>query len=139
MMKARQESLLRVIIHAELANKIWQRKDWLSMILNEQDIINLVNSNYCDAIIGKNKFGNLIVGKENQKHCEFSFRKIGKQAMAADKFLDHLCLSFGYRDGNSGQSYLEVADCYDLSQEIIEWIDRHLQLSKNKFEQLKLF
>lgn len=109
------------------------------MITNEQDIVNLINSNYSDAIIGKNKFGYLIIGKENQKHCEFSFRKIGKQATAADKFVDHLCLAFGYVDGNSGQSYLEVADDHDLSQEIIEWIDKHLQLSKNKFEQMKLF
>lgn len=109
------------------------------MITNEQDIINLVNKTYADAIIGKNKFGNLIIGKENQKHCEFYFKKFGKQAMAADKFVDHLCLDFGYVDGNSGQSYLEVADDHDLSQEIIEWIDKHLQLAKKKFEQMKLF
>lgn len=109
------------------------------MITNEQDIINLVNKTYADAVIGTNKFGKLIIGKEKEKHCEFSFRKIGKQAMAADKFLGHLCLDFGYVDGYSGRSYLEVADDYDLSQEIIEWIDKHLQLAKKKFEQMKLF
>ena len=103
-----------------------------NMILNEQDIVNLINSNYSDAIIGKNKFGDLIVGKENQKHCEFSFKKFGKQAMVADKFVDHLCLAFRYVDGNYGTSYMEVADDHDLSQEIIEWIDKHLQLSKTK-------
>ena len=107
-------------------------------ILNEQDIINLVNKTYSDAIIGKNKFGNLIIGKENQKHCVFYFKKFGKEAMVGNKFVDHLYLAFGYVDGNSGQSYTEVADDCDLSQDIIEWIDKHLQLAKKKFEQMKL-
>ena len=115
------------------------------MITNEQQLIDLINNTYINPIIEKNKFDEIVVKKDNKIQCEFCFRYFDKNNYlnsVADKFINHNCLSmhFQYTNGNYyGGGYMDTCDNKDLSNEIIEMIDKHIKLDKKRYEQLTLW
>lgn len=118
-------------------------------ITTEKDLIELINTTYQNAIIEHDRFGNLIIRKNKEKQCEFYFKSFPIDIKQKDKlcsvcedFIGHTCLSFGFQyfdETYSGGGYMAVADEHDLSNEIINFIDKHLALNKRRYEQLTLF
>lgn len=112
------------------------------MITTERQLIDLLNETYDNPIIEKNRFGKIVI-KGKGVYCEFYFTDITeKDYNAAEQFLGHRCLSFGFqyqRKDYYGGGYMSVADKTDLSNEIINFIDKYLSLKKKRYEQLSLF
>lgn len=116
------------------------------MIDTEQKLIDLVNGTYEKPIIEHNKFGELVVRKNQSVACLFSFRdfttKENQPPSLHDMFVGHKCLvlNFQYYDSSyHGGGRMETCDNQDLSSIIIELIDTHIGLEKKRYEQISLW
>ena len=122
-----------------------EEKRTKAKITNEEALTELINNTFAGLEIKKNQFGETeITKKGNHKRVRFAFQDyFGVSANYIDeKFVDHICLSFSVTDGDGGVGWLEVADDKDLTPQIIDFIDTHLDHPKRKAEvneQLSLF
>lgn len=114
-------------------------------ITNEEALTELIKTTFAELEVKKNQFGETeITRKGNHKRVRFAFQDFfGVSANYIDeKFVDHICLSFGVTNGTGGAGWLKVADDEDLTPQIIDFIDNQLDHPKRKNEvneQLSLF
>lgn len=119
------------------------------MISTNEEIVELIESEFESPIIKRDSFDNRVVVKfkGSTDYCEFCFRKMDSNNLyCADFFRGHNCLSYGVRrfSGNSGTGFMVVADEDDKSQDIITFITDYLKNAKRKekkvkYEQMSIF
>lgn len=112
------------------------------MLKTNEDIIELINKSFVNPIIkiGEWRGGVTVKFKGSTDQCTFAFRTFeDNDPYCAEWFKGHLCLSFGAEKyhHNSGLGFMEVADEEDLSSEIIEFIESHLNAQRRKEEEVK--
>ena len=114
-------------------------------ITNEEALTELINNTFAELEVKKNVFEKIEVKRNNmKKKVVFAFRdyRNDEDTWVADRLANHLCLAFNWVEGDSGGSWMEVADEEDLSQKVIDYIDMHLDHPKRRYEvneQLSLF
>lgn len=119
---------------------MWRK---VMMINDEEQLINLVKNTYENPIIEHNRFGELVVRKNKEVECQFYFRYFDNDNKSAcEKFINHNCLALSFfyheRDGYGG-SCMHTCDNQDLTDKIIDLIDKHIGLKKKTYEQMSLF
>ena len=114
-------------------------------ITNEEALTELINNTFAELEIKKNVFEKLEVTRKNVKRkVVFGFRDFRNDSntYCAEWLANHLCLSFDWEENDAGGGRLKVADDEDLTPQIIDFIDEHLDHPKRKAEmneQLSLF
>ena len=120
------------------------------MITNYEELKRLIKETYEKTSMFIDSYGVLIVKKSKNVQVTFEFRDFidwkseTKLDCLHEMYVGHKCLTFGFWNGNeqSGGGYMEVCDSRDLSNEIIDYIDKHLALPKivrHGYVQLSLF
>lgn len=116
------------------------------MILNDNDLMELINNTYDNAIIYRNKFDELCVKVDNKQYCSFHFNYYppdNSSNSVCEDFIGHTCLTFekvkGKGEGIEGLCYTKVADDKDLSNEIIDFISKGINPKLKTYQQLTLF
>lgn len=117
------------------------------LITTIEDLQTFLANTFFDISFKTNKFGELVVNRKGaKKELVFHFNNIDSSSQsAADRFIGHICLSFGYNDLNhlGGGGYMEVADERSLEEEIKNFVNEHLKVEKierkEEPEQLNLF
>lgn len=117
-------------------------------ITTEEALTELINNTFAELEIKKNVFEKVEVTRKNVKRkVVFGFRDFreDESTYCVERLANHLCLSFNWLeddDGYAGGSRLIVADVEDLTPQIIDFIDEHLDHPKRRYEvneQLSLF
>lgn len=117
-------------------------------IINNEALMELINNTFAELEVKKNVFEKIEVTRKNVKRkVVFGFRDFreDESTFCVERLANHLCLAFNWLeddDGYAGGSRLIVADDEDLTPQIIDFIDEHLDHPKRRYEvneQLSLF
>lgn len=122
-----------------------EEKRTKAKITTEEALTELINNTFAELEIKKNVFEKLEVTRKNVKRkVVFGFRdhRNDSSTYCAERLANHLCLSFDWEEKDAGGGQLKVADDEDLTPQIIDFIDMHLDHPKRRNEvneQLSLF
>lgn len=114
-------------------------------IINDEALMELIKNTFAELEVKKNVFEKIEVKRNNmKKKVVFAFRdhRNDEDIWVSDRLANHLCLAFNWVEGDAGGSRMFVADEEDLSQQVIDYIDEHLDHPKRRYEvneQLSLF
>lgn len=116
-------------------------------ITNEEALTELIKNTFAELEIKKNVFEKIEVTRKNVKRkVVFGFRdhRNDSSTYCDERLANHLCLSFDWQEEPpyQGGGQLKVADDKDLTPQIIDFIDMHLDHPKRRNEvneQLSLF
>lgn len=116
-------------------------------ITNEEALTELINNTFAELEIKKNVFEKVEVTRKNVKRkVVFGFRdhRNDSSTYCDERLANHLCLSFDWEEEPpyQGGGQLKVADDEDLTPQIIDFIDTHLDHPLRRYEvneQLSLF
>ena len=114
-------------------------------ITNEEALTELINNTFAELEIKKNKFEKIEVTRKNVKRkVVFGFRDFRNDSntYCSERLANHICLAFEWEENDAGGAQLKVADDEDLTPQIIDFIDTHLDHPKRRYEvneQLSLF
>ena len=122
-----------------------EEKRTKAKIINDEALMELIKNTFAELEVKKNVFEKIEVKRNNmKKKVVFAFRdhRNDEDIWVADRLANHLCLGFNWVEGDSGGSWMEVADEEGLSQKVINYIDEHLDHPLRRYEvneQLSLF